>query len=126
MTKFDRLSARYTFEALSAAVLFLAVSYFVQPFLEADRPLAELAGLAALSVLPMALAMWSVVRFFRNVDERERHILATAGAITVMAGVLVAMFLAKLDGVLTVNLNYYAAFLMIFWTGATLIVRWRS
>jgi len=126
MTKFDRLSIRHTLEALSASILFVVASYFVQPLLETERPMAELVGLAALSVLPMAWAMWSVVRFFRNVDERERHILATAGAVTVMAGVLAAMFMAKLETVVTVNLNYYAAFLMIFWTGATLIVRWRS
>ncbi|GAB2183526.1 hypothetical protein [Roseibium sp. LAB1] len=126
MSRFDRLSIRYTAECLAAAGLFVLVSYAVHPYLDANRPLTGLVALALVATLPMVLVVWSVYRFFRDVDERERYILATAGAITLLAGVIAAVFLAKLGAVLTVNLNFFAAFLLIFWTLATLVVRWKS
>ncbi|MHA7777684.1 hypothetical protein [Roseibium sp. M-1] len=126
MSRFDRLSLRYTAECLSASALFVLVSYAVHPYLDAGRSLAGLVALALVATLPMGLVMWSVYRFFRDVDERERHILASAGAITLLIGVIAAIFLAKLGAVVTVNFNFFAAFLMIFWTLATLVVRWKS
>jgi len=126
MTQFDRASLWYVAESLSACGLFALVSYFVQPLLEAGRPPLELSLIAFLSTLPMLLAVWAIVRYFLKVDERERFILATAGAVTAMAAVIVAVFLAKLGAVLSVNLNVFAAFLLAFWSLSSVLIRWKS
>lgn len=125
MTRFDRASLWYVAESLSACVLFALVSYLVQPLLEAGRPLFELTLIAFLSTLPMLLAVWAIVRYFLKVDERERLILAAAGAVTAMAAVILAVFLEKLEAVLSVNLNVFAAFLLAFWSLSTVLIRWK-
>jgi len=126
MTRFDRASFRYVAETLLACALFALVSYFVHPLLQSGRPPLEQSAIAVLSILPMGLAGWAVVRYFRKVDERERYILARAGAITAMAGVLGAVFLAKLEAVVAVDLNVFAAFLMAFWSLSSIVIRWKS
>jgi len=125
MTRFDRASLWYVAETLSACVLFALVSYLVQPLLEAGKPAFEQSVIAFLSTLPMFLVVWAIVRYFFKVDERERFILAAAGAVTAMAGVIVAVFLAKLESVVSVDLNLFAAFLLAFWSLSSILIRWR-
>jgi glucan phosphoethanolaminetransferase (alkaline phosphatase superfamily) len=126
MNKFDRLSCRYVAETLAATALFVAASFVAHRYLEDKSGLTINLLISFLATVPMLLVLWALVRYFRNVDERERYIMAIAGAITLLVGVFVALFLAKLDTLLSVDLNLYAAFLLVLWSFTTVVVRWKS
>ncbi|MES0882631.1 hypothetical protein [Roseibium sp. SCP14] len=126
MNRFDRLSYRYVAETLAATALFVATSFLAHRYLEDKSGLAVNVLVSFIATIPMLLVLWALVRYFRKVDERERYIMAIAGAITLLVGVFVALFLAKLATVLTVDLNLYAAFLLTLWSLATVVVRWKT
>jgi drug/metabolite transporter (DMT)-like permease len=126
MDRFDRLSLRYVAETLAAGVLFVLASFFAQKLLDDAPGPAMHVLISFLATVPMFLVLWALVRYFRRVDERERHIMAIAGSITLLIGVFVAMFLAKLEGIVPVDLNFYAAFLFVLWSLVTALVRWKS
>jgi|GEM_PF-2594869 len=126
MNRFDRLALWYVAETFAAAALYVLTSYAAGRLLEAETDPLVLFSVSLAATLPMALAVWAVVHFYRKVDERERHILALAGAITLLTGVFLALFLAKLEAVWPVDLNLYATFLMVLWSAATVFVRWKS
>ncbi|WP_269581098.1 hypothetical protein [Roseibium sp. Sym1] len=125
MNRFDRLSYQYVAETLGATALFVAASWFAREYLPDKPGLAINVLVSLVATVPMLLALWAMVRYFRRVDERERHIMAVAGSITLLIGVSVAFFLAKLEAFLTVDLNLYAAFLFVMWSLATVAVRWK-
>lgn len=126
MNRFDRLSYQYVAETLAATLLFVGSSYLAKRYLEDKTDLVINVLVSFVATLPMLLVLWALIRYFRRVDERERHIMAIAGSITLLAGVLVAIFLAKLEGLLAVDLNLYAAFLFVLWSLSTVIVRWKN
>ena len=126
MNKFDRLSWRYVAETLAATALFVVTSFVAHRYLEDKSGLTINLLVSFLATVPMLLVLWALVRYFRNVDERERYIMAIAGAITLLVGVFVALFLAKLDTLLSVDLNLYASFLLVLWSFTTVVVRWKS
>lgn len=126
MNRFDRLSWRYVAETLAATALFVVTSFVAHRYLEDKSGLTINLLVSFLATVPMLLVLWALVRYFRNVDERERHIMAIAGAITLLVGVFVALFLAKLDTLLSVDLNLYASFLLVLWSFTTIVVRWKS
>ena len=123
MTRFDRLSLQYVAETFGATALFVASSFLAKEFLDGTTDLATHVLVSGLATIPMVLVLWALVRYYRKVDERERLIMAVAGSITLLVGVLSALFLAKLEAVLTVDLNYFAAFLFVMWSVATVAVR---
>ncbi|WP_156510600.1 hypothetical protein [Labrenzia sp. OB1] len=126
MNRFDRLTYRYLAETFSGTALYALASYLARQFLEThDAPLVVVAVSFA-ATLPMGLALWAQVRFYRKVDERERHILAVAGALTLLAGVFLALFLDKLGNAWPVDFSLYATILMIAWSIATVLVRLRT
>jgi uncharacterized membrane protein HdeD (DUF308 family) len=126
MDRFDRLSLRYVAETLAAGALFVLASFFSQKMLDDTQGLAMHVLISFLATVPMFLVLWALVRYFRKLDERERQIMAIAGSITLLVGVFVAMFLAKLEGIVPVDLNFYAAFLFVLWSFVTALVRWKS
>jgi len=123
MTRFDRLSLCYVAEMFAAAALFIASSFLAREFLDAKSDVSTHVLVSALATIPVFLMLWALVRYYRRVDERERLIMAVAGSITLLVGVLAAFFLAKLEAVMTVDLNLYAAFLFVMWSVATVAVR---
>lgn len=126
MTRFDRLSLQYVAETLGATALFVASSFWAKDYLDTNASgFSTHVLVSGLATLPMLLVLWALVRYYRKVDERERLIMAVAGSITLLVGVLAALFLAKLEAVLTVDLNYFAAFLFVMWSVATAGVRWK-
>lgn len=125
MTRFDRLSLQYVAETLGATALFVASSFLAKECLDTTSDVSTHVLVSILATIPMFLVLWALVRYFRKVDERERFIMAVAGSITLLVAVLAALFLAKLEAVLTVDLNYFAAFLFVMWSVATVAVRWK-
>jgi len=123
MTRFDRLSLRYVAETLGATALFVATSFLAKTYLDTTSDFTTHIAVSVVATIPMLLVLWALVRYYRQVDERERLIMAVAGSITLLVGVLSAIFLAKLEAVLTVDLNIFAAFLFVMWSLATVIVR---
>ncbi|MBG6157051.1 hypothetical protein [Roseibium album] len=123
MNQFDKLSYRYVAETILATALFVATSYWARDFLEEQRSLAFHLLVSFLATSPLILALWAQVRYFRRVDERERRIFALAGIVTLPVAVLLAIFLAKLEHVITVDLDVYGSFLVVFWSAATVWAR---
>ncbi|POF28167.1 hypothetical protein [Roseibium marinum] len=126
MNRFDRLTYRYLAETFAGAALYVLASYLARPFLETHTDPVVVVAVSFAATLPMGLALWAQVRFYRKVDERERHILAVAGALTLLTGVFLALFLDKLGMAWPADFGLYATFLMIAWSVATVLVRLRS
>jgi hypothetical protein len=125
MNRFDRLSYQYVAETLGASVLFVAASWLAREYLQDKPGLAINVLVSLVATIPMLLVLRAMVRYFRRVDERERYIMAVSGSITLLIAVSVAFFLAKLEAFLTVDLDFFAAFLFVMWSLATVAVRWK-
>lgn len=126
MNRFDRLSYQYVAETLLATALFVGTSFLAQWYLEDKSGLTINVLISLMATVPMFLVLWALVRYFRRVDERERYIMAIAGSITLLVGVFVAFFLAKIENFLPVDLNLYAGFLFVLWSFLTVVVRWKN
>ena len=121
--KFDRLALRYMIETLVAAALFVAASFAAQEIGNSVEDPQLHVLLALMAMIPMGLVLWAQVRYYRKVDERERQVVATGGAITLLLAVFCSIFLAKIEPYWSVDLNNFGAFLMTAWAVITTAVR---
>jgi uncharacterized membrane protein HdeD (DUF308 family) len=126
MTRFDRLAYQYVAATLAAACLFLVASYYARQFLSSETSPAVQVLVSLIAVLPMLLAVWALVRYFRQSDERERHVITMAGAITLLIGVVIALFLGKVEPLFPLGFNEFAALLLALWSLVSAFVRWKS
>ncbi len=110
---------------LVSMVLFMLATYISKHYSKQIDDQATLVLLAIAPIAPLILASVAFFRYVNNTDERERRIMADGAAITLLVAIIGAIFIGMLEsfGAFAMNMNWFGAFLIIFWSLATVIVR---
>ena len=123
--QFTKICWRYQREMLGSMLLFLPATYFSKMFSKQTDDQMMLVLLAMAPIAPLILASIAFFRYFNNVDEREKRIMADGAAITLLVAIIGAIFIGMLEafGAFNLDMNWFGAFLIIFWSLMTAYVR---
>lgn len=110
---------RYRMEMFGSMALYVAVLVAAKIAARHVEEGAMLAALALAPVLPLALAAGAFLRYYVNMDERERRISADAAAISLPIGIFTAITLGFLRafGVFSFDdeMMWFGPYLIILW-----------
>lgn len=123
--QFTKICWRYQREMLAAMVLYLPVVYFSKQASKQTDDTTLLVLLSAAPIIPLLLASIAFFRYYNNVDERERRIMADSAAISLLIAILGAIFIGMLEGfgAFDLDMNWFGAFLIVFWSLTTAYLR---
>lgn len=123
--RFKKICWRYQREMLGAMALFLPATYFSKMASKNTDDRFMLFLLSAAPIIPLILASIAFFRYYNNVDERERRIMADSAAVALLVAILGAIFIGMLEsfGALSFDMNWFGAFLIIFWSLTTAYIR---
>lgn len=123
--KFKKICVRYQREMIGAMIFYLPAVYFSKQFSKQTEDQGTLILLALAPIAPLILAIIAFFRYYNNVDERERRIMADGAAITLLVAILGVIFCGLLEsfGAMNVDMNWVGAFLIIFWSLSTAFIR---
>ena len=116
---------RYLRDSLIAALAYLVLVFFSVRIGAVTQNTLLLFVLAVVPMVPLGFSCFSFFRYYSNVDERERRILADGAAISLLIGFMGLVFIGALEKfeLASVKPTWLGGVLLLVCSGTTAILR---